>query len=119
MTTFTEGRHTAEFIISEASGNRSRQNGTLASGQNLTAGTVLQINSDNKLVAWDGTRDSGAGLDPQAEGILLADSDASGGDLAVAYIDGEAEVNINLITYPSTDRAEVIASLLLKDIKVR
>lgn len=119
MTTFTEGRHTAEFILSEANGNRSRENGTLASGQNLTAGTVLQFNSDNKLVVFDGTRDSGAGLDPQAEGVLLADGDASTGDLVVAYIARDAEVNINLLTYPSTDRAETIASLKVKGIVAR
>lgn len=40
MATYTEGRHTGEHIVSEANGARSREQGTLASG-NLAAGTVL------------------------------------------------------------------------------
>jgi hypothetical protein len=41
MTTFTEGNHAGEHIISEASGTRSRDIVTLASGNDLEAGTVL------------------------------------------------------------------------------
>ncbi len=37
----TEKTHASGFLLSEASGNRSRDKGTLASGQNLGAGTVL------------------------------------------------------------------------------
>lgn len=41
MTEKVETLHAAGFIISEANGNRSRDNGVLASGQNLAAGAVL------------------------------------------------------------------------------
>jgi len=41
MTALTEGLHAAEFVISEASGTRSRQAGTLLSGNDLDSGTVL------------------------------------------------------------------------------
>lgn len=41
MTTFTEGRHAGEFIVAEATGTRSREIGTLITGQDLEAGTVL------------------------------------------------------------------------------
>lgn len=41
MTTLTENPRTAEFIISEANGTLSREAGTLASGNDLEAGTVL------------------------------------------------------------------------------
>lgn len=41
MTTLTEGPRTGEFIISEAEGERSRDQITLASGNNLPAGRVL------------------------------------------------------------------------------
>lgn len=41
MVVFTEGRHAAEFMISEASGMRSREAIVLASGQNLPAGAIL------------------------------------------------------------------------------
>lgn len=111
MTVYTEGTHAAEFILSEANGNRSRDNGTLASGQNLTAGTVVQWNADNKLVVFDGTRDSGGGLDPQAAGILIYDGDASDGDLEVAYLARDCEVNVNLITFPALHQDDTVASL--------
>lgn len=118
MTTLTEGRHTAEFILSEANGNRSRDNGTLLSGLNLVAGTVVQLDGNDKLVVFDGTLDSAAGPEVQAEGILLADSDASAGDLAVAYISRQAEVNVNLLTFAAT-QAETVKSLKLKGIVAR
>ena len=41
MTAITESPHTAGFLLSEAPGNRSRDNGVLASGQNLKAGAVV------------------------------------------------------------------------------
>jgi hypothetical protein len=41
MSTKTEGKHCAEFMISEAAGYRSRDAITVLSGQNLNAGAVL------------------------------------------------------------------------------
>lgn len=41
MTTFTEKLHTGGFLLSEADGQRSRENGIVASGADLGAGTVL------------------------------------------------------------------------------
>jgi len=41
MTEKVETLHAAGFLISEANGNRSRDNGILVSGQNLLAGAVL------------------------------------------------------------------------------
>jgi hypothetical protein len=41
MTTFTEGNHAGEHLISEAEGTRSREVVTIASGENVVAGTVL------------------------------------------------------------------------------
>lgn len=115
MVTFTEGRHTAEFILSEANGNRSRENGILQSGENLAAGTVLMLNG-TKLVAYEVDTTGSA-----AKGILIDAVDATAGDTAVAYIARDAEVNGNLITGPGdTDGdAEMDASLLLLGIVVR
>jgi hypothetical protein len=39
--TFTEGRHAAEFVLSEANVHRSRDNLLLAASQNIVAGTIL------------------------------------------------------------------------------
>jgi len=41
MTTLTEGRHAAEFVLSEAQGMRSRGNVTIADGEVILPGTVL------------------------------------------------------------------------------
>jgi hypothetical protein len=41
MTTLTEGRHAASFILSEAAGMRSRENITVAESQTLKVGQVL------------------------------------------------------------------------------
>jgi len=41
MPTLNETTHAGGFILSEANGNRSRENGVLNSGQDLAAGTVL------------------------------------------------------------------------------
>lgn len=104
MTTFTETRHAAEFLLSEANGNRSRANGTLVSGQNLQAGTILMDDGSGKLTALTAAGTAGD-LDGTVLGILLNDGDASGGDLAVAYIVRDAEVNGNLLTYPTESTA--------------
>ena len=124
MTVFTEAAHTGEFILSEANGNRSRENGTLASGQDLAAGTVVQDNGSGKLIACDGTLNTAGDLVTAVAGILLAAGDATGGDLAVAYIARDAEVNDNLLTYPTEstaggEKAATQASLATLGIIVR
>lgn len=124
MTTKTEGRWAAEFILSEASGSRSRENGTLVSGQNLVAGQVVMDNGSGKLTALTAQGTLSGELDGTVLGILLAPSDASGGDLAVAYIARDAEVNGNLLTYLSestggTELAAAKAALVALGIIIR
>lgn len=120
---YTEAAHTAEFILSEANGHRSRATGTLQSGENLAAGTVLQL-SGTKLVAFTGETNTSGDLLVEAEGILLAATDATSGDTAVAYIARDAEVNLKLLTYPAEstaggEEADTIASLKLLGIQAR
>lgn len=43
MKVFNEGRHAAEFVLSEANGNLSRDNVTVAPGQLFEAGTLLAL----------------------------------------------------------------------------
>lgn len=108
MTVFTEGRHTAEFILSEANGQRSRENGIVASGQNLAAGAVVML-SGGRLVAHDGTLDTGGDVVTPVAGILLAPVNASASGTnahtPAAYIARDAEVNGNLLTYPTESTA--------------
>jgi hypothetical protein len=122
MVTFTETANAAEFILSEASGSRSRENGTLDTGD-LAAGTVLQM-SGEKLIAFTAAEATDGTLVAEAAGILLAAADATDADQAVAYIARDAEVNKKLLTYPAaltdgSDEAHMIASLKLLGIIVR
>jgi hypothetical protein len=127
MTVFTEGRHTAEFILSEANGNRSRENGIVTSGQNLAAGAVVML-SAGKLVIHNGTLDTGLDVVTAVAGILLesvnASSTGTNADTPAAYIARDAEVNGDLLTYPTEstaggEEAACNASLALLGIIVR
>lgn len=101
MTVFTEAEHPAEFILSEANGQRSRENGTLVSGQDLAAGSLLKDNGSGKLTEATAELDSDNNLVNPLLGILIYNVDASAGDVAVSYLARDAEVNGNYLTYPS------------------
>lgn len=89
-TSFTEGRHAAEFILSEANGARSRENGT--AGEALTAGTVLESVTAG-LVAYESGTIVGIALYGAASGE------------PVSYLARDAEVNLKLLTYPAESTA--------------
>lgn len=115
MTTLTQGPRAAEFILSEANGQRSRENGTVLSGENLLAGTVLML-SGTKLVKYEVDTSGSAAI-----GVLIHDTDASSGDVAGAYIARDAEVKREFLTGPGDTGgdAEMEASLKLVGIIVR
>lgn len=103
MTTLTEGRHAAEFILSEANGNRSRENVTLlggsaGTGTTLPAGRVLgKFTSSGKY-----TESPATGSDGSETGIAILIypvTDLGDGDQEVAVIFRDAEVNGKLLTY--------------------
>lgn len=120
MTTFTEGRHAGEFIMSEAPGQRSRENVTIASGENLVAGAVLgKITSGGKYAHYDNQASDGT---QAVAGILIGACDATDGDVPAAIINTDAEVNGNCLewgTETGTDTTAGIADLLALGIKVR
>ena len=122
MTTLTEGRHAAEFILSEANGQRSRENGTVKSGQNLAAGQVVQLDT-GQLKAFLGPVDTAGLLVTEAVGIVIYPVDATLGTVDVSYIARDAEVNGKLLTYPAEtsigEEALANASLALLGIIVR
>lgn len=102
---FTEAAHGPEFILSEAAGKRSRENGIVASGQGeLPAGKVVMDNGSGKLIAYiaeDFTDEEAA--TNEAAGILLYPVDATSAEVAVAYLARAAEVNGKLIVYDEED----------------
>ena len=104
MTVFTEGRHAAEFVLSEAEGTRSRDTVTLLGGftgaTTLKAGTVLgKITSGGKYVA---SAASGSDGSQTAVAVLLYPADISDGDVEAAIIARDAEVNGNCLEYEAT-----------------
>jgi hypothetical protein len=54
MATLSEGKHAGEFIVSQANGTRSRETGTLASGNNIVAGELV-----GRVVTGTATADAG------------------------------------------------------------
>lgn len=109
MTTLTEGPRAEEFVLSEAAGQLSRDNGV--GGATLKAGAVVKA-STGKLVSYNG---SGTVV-----GVLLHDCVL---DEPVAYLDYHAEVKEAYLT--STEQTDgtvasgAIAGLLALKIKVR
>lgn len=123
METFTEQAHGPEFILAEASGSRSRENGTLVTGQNLAAGTVVMSNGSGKLTAYT-AEDVTDGGSNEAVGILLYPVNATDEDVRCSYLARDAEVNLKALVYPdeTTDgdqEAHTIASLKLLNIICR
>jgi hypothetical protein len=81
MTTFTQGIEALEFLISEASGMRSRatETVTVAGGVQLPSGTVLgRVTASGKLVkhasgASDGSQNAMAVLGTPLQGVANGD----------------------------------------------
>jgi hypothetical protein len=118
----TEKHHTGGFLISEADGHLSRDNGILVAGQNLQAGTVLgKITTGGKWAFYD--NDAGDGTQAAA-GILYASVDATSADQPCVVITRDAEVNGKELTWeaggsPAPDQIAGKADLALLHIIVR
>lgn len=119
MTSFTEKGHAGGFILSEASGQRSREAITVLSGEVLSAGSVLgKITASGKYVQYDddGTDDGRR----TAAAVLYADVDASAGDVAATAIVRDAEVNGEELLWKSDDEVDAgVADLAAVGIIVR
>jgi len=123
MTVFIEGRHAAEFVMSEANRQRSRDTITVLAGEGiLKPGAVLgRVTAGGKyklttVAAVDGSETAAA--------VLLYEVDATAGDVAVAAIARDAEVNGKLISFGADvdSQAEIdakIADLAARGIIVR
>lgn len=98
MTVLIETRHPAEFILSEANGQRSREAITIASGAGIiAAGTVLgKVTASGKYLSSAVGATDGSQM-PAA--IAIHGADASSSDAAISAIVRDAEVNGNCLTY--------------------
>jgi len=93
----TESTHTAEFLLSEANGARSRETITVLSGEGeLAAGTVLGIvTASGKYAAYDNAAIDGTEV---AKAVLYAAVDATSADAAGVAIVRDAEVIESALT---------------------
>lgn len=124
---FTEGKHAGEFIVSEANGTLSREVITVASGQNLVDGQLIQLSS-GKAVAKDTLLNTAGSFISAIEGIIIGNHNrtstgpqGAADEVGVPYIKRLAEVKLSALTLPagSSQIAEAKVELAAKNIVVR
>lgn len=123
MSTKTEGKHTGEFVVSEAPGTLSRDTVTVTVPANTTfeAGTVVgRVGSSGKYVQFDDTLSDGG---ETAAGVLydntVNDTDASV-DVEAVIVNLNAEVRAaDLVWAEGADTDAGLADLLTLGIKAR
>ena len=106
MTVYTEGRHAAEHIASEANGTRSREVVTLLTGNNLPAGTVLAKISTGGNAGKYTVLNPASTADPAdgtkvAAAVLFAPVDATSADRPAVVNVRDAEVKAVALGWPS------------------
>ena len=107
MAAKTEGKHSGEFILSEANYDRSREEGTVVSGQNLTACTVVgKITSGGKYTIYNNAAGTGEGV---AAGIIFDDCDATAGDKKAAFIVRHCTVKAAMLNWGTSDATAIAA----------
>ena len=104
MTIFTEAPHDGSFIMSEAAGKRSRENSVLLSGQNLPAGAVLGASGAGYTAYINGTNTAAA--------ILINATDASAGDVPVAVMRRDCEVNLYQLDWGTETGTDMDAGIV-------
>src|SRR5688572_30222255 len=107
MAVKTEGKHSGEFILSEANYDRSREEITVVSGQNLTACTVVgKITSSGKYTIYNNGAGTGEGV---AAGIIFDDCDATSADKKVAAIVRDCTVKAAMLNWGESDDTAITA----------
>lgn len=115
MTVINEGRHAAEFIVSEANGYRSRATVTVGGSADLEAGTILHDNGTEyvPLSVTSGTPDTVT----SADAVLYAGVDTTVGSVEAAIIARDAEVDWDALSYPDGVDSSSDSDALIQDIK--
>lgn len=102
MTVLTEGKHDAEFLLSEAPGSRSREEASLTAGQTVEDGQAVKLVA-SKLVAVSGSRNSDGTSNEAVAGFVIGNHVAGASDkLHVAYIARDAEVKASAVKLHTT-----------------
>jgi hypothetical protein len=107
MTVLLEGRHPGEFLLSEANGQRSREEITIASGSGIIApGAVLGVYASGAHAGKYSLAPAVA-ADPDvgnqvAVAVALYGCDATTSDRRIAVIRRDAEVNGTILSFASS-----------------
>ncbi|CAM9358760.1 unnamed protein product [Ectocarpus sp. 12 AP-2014] len=104
--TFTEGTHTAEHLLEEANSKRSREQGTLASGNHLP-GTVLALNSAGNYVQLAPAAEDSTST---AVAVLYAGVDATDSPKPCVVNARDCTVHGVMLTWPAAATEEQIAT---------
>jgi hypothetical protein len=123
FTVFTETGHGAEFILSEANGELSRDTVTIQNGEIVKVGQTLKITTAATATAPAiATQNVTADTASDAVSIYAATAPAAG-NLNIAVITRNAEVNGNLLYYPAAilaaDKLAISKALLAHSVVVR
>jgi hypothetical protein len=105
MATKIERHHASAFVIKEDQHSRSSR--TLAGGQWLQAGTVLEEADGTKVTVY---------VSGTIAGVLLNEINALSGDVLSPVLSRVATVSLDELTFPVDSRDAVIAGLLAKGI---
>ncbi len=122
MTVFSEGRYTAEFLVSEANGTLSRDVVTIMSGAGeLAAGAVLgKVTASGKYTALAPAANDGS---EAAAAILYEGADVTAADVKRTSVLRDAEVNGAELVWPTgitePQKATAISQLAAHGILVR
>jgi len=121
MTVKTEGRHAAEFVLSEGPGQISRGNITIGASQTIVPGAVLgKADEGHYKVLAPGASD---GTETAAAIALYGVVTGAEETAKIAAIVDLAEVNGKLLTWPAgitnEQKAAAIVALAARNIKVR
>ncbi|MEJ2803844.1 head decoration protein [Comamonadaceae bacterium PP-2] len=110
MGTLNEGRHTGEYIVSEANGTRSRQVVTLLLGNDLEPGAVLgKVTASGKYAAVDPAAEDGR---ETAAAILYDAVDASTADQVAVVTARDSEVAADALSWKAgSSPAEIAAGV--------
>jgi hypothetical protein len=105
MTVLTEGKYTAEYLVSEGNGTISRDVGTLAAAQNLAAGTVIGKAADGTLKALTrralaGTASKVSGDGNGTLGSVTLGADALVGDYILTCTEEDADAGTFSVVAP-------------------
>lgn len=104
MAVINEHKRAGEFIFSEANGRRSREVGTLISGQNLGVGRILgKITASGKYTAVAPAAGDGS---ESAAGVLFDATDASAADKSCIVLVRDCELNESELDFGSLNSGQ-------------